>query len=988
MISPQAQNAIGAPLQADDSAVASPDDPPDHGRPPRGSVAAAAAAHADARRSPVSFARSGYPHAYSSHGFSRSWTSASSSMSDQPQRRPSLELTVPVPASPSVADSQSDFEHEHELDSPSSLSSWNSYVGGRRGDLADVEDLELDGGPGCEPELETVSELDEESSSFASGSDRPFPDSEDDDHLHHHHNGQSHNHQQQQQQQRLHYSSTPSPRRKVQAAPPPPTYPHFSPRAGGHGLSHASRYTLRAPPNLAARRKKGRIAELADESGPNDPSSFAPTEMPSSAVGKVEKAKVKRTPSQTSKTSPARIVKDQGSDPLAEQDAKQQQQTHTMAPSQPEAQGSGKDEPGTPKPHSCASSSWSEFEFVGPPPMPARCVSPSETVPAVPSPLSVCLNSADEGEQTAVANQASSNGNIETETSAADETVTIDKESNSPSVLQKSTDATVALGKDNATPSSSSSPPASPVLARKPSRSRRSSSPTRSKPKMPLRPCFRRRASARPADTDSGLSSKRESSSERESSGRGRANKVRFSVAPPQEVRTHSPVEYDRKACPISNRLSPEDVEELRNMKMEMGLLEAKWAAMSACKDNSEHGTDGEESDSSCPSTTWDPRKWKADKKGAIPSSASAPSTPFRDEDDSSNRLSSPSDPHRKRADSIASESPSSMCGSRFAERDSALLGPGGRLASRAAMSPSEHLRMEREKERERACRLAGIGTGVGFRYSGGQSSARQMHHGGMAPLGCQSSLISRFGLSKPPPPLPGTPPTSMRSSPCSGPSSPHDYRSIEEQEQQTEARGRSQSPGTSQSPARSVSAPPVRGRPGTQIQKEEEVAEQDDGDDDEQPRGRSLELRKGPRPTNDSTSTDATVTQDSSSPSSSRSVSTIPSLTHTSPSPDRSSASSSPTRRGGTASFLSTYSPPKPKEPAQVHAPYPTRPSLPPSKVSPLLYKQVPPTPAPLPVPSSCGSSAPFCGGGGCGGYDSPASEFYESGSEYDLIG
>ncbi|KDN46134.1 hypothetical protein K437DRAFT_268216 [Tilletiaria anomala UBC 951] len=104
--------------------------------------------------------------------------------------------------------------------------------------------------------------------------------------------------------------------------------------------------------------------------------------------------------------------------------------------------------------------------------------------------------------------------------------------------------------------------------------------------KKPLRPCFRRRATAQGS-----LASNHDSSSERESppysSSRAafRHAHVRFSQAPPQEVRTHSPVEYDRKSCSISNRLSAEDVEELRMMKMELGLLEAKWAAMAAWKE-------------------------------------------------------------------------------------------------------------------------------------------------------------------------------------------------------------------------------------------------------------------------------------------------------------------------------------------------------------------------------------------------------------------
>lgn len=62
-------------------------------------------------------------------------------------------------------------------------------------------------------------------------------------------------------------------------------------------------------------------------------------------------------------------------------------------------------------------------------------------------------------------------------------------------------------------------------------------------------------------------------------------------------------------------------------------------------------------------------------------------------------------------------------------------------------VSPADFLRAQREKERERACRMAGIGTGLGGRNLGrgvrGQAT---------------NPLIARFGLTAPPPPLPGCP--------------------------------------------------------------------------------------------------------------------------------------------------------------------------------------------------------------------------------------
>ncbi|KAK0526045.1 hypothetical protein OC834_004943 [Tilletia horrida] len=106
---------------------------------------------------------------------------------------------------------------------------------------------------------------------------------------------------------------------------------------------------------------------------------------------------------------------------------------------------------------------------------------------------------------------------------------------------------------------------------------RRLSCPTKAKAK--LRPCFRRRSSAQ---STSALSATSSSDVDYDHPPRGRS--VRFSPGPPQEVRTHSPVEYDRKSCAINHRLTAEDVEEMRRMEMGLGLLEAKWAAVAACK--------------------------------------------------------------------------------------------------------------------------------------------------------------------------------------------------------------------------------------------------------------------------------------------------------------------------------------------------------------------------------------------------------------------
>lgn len=781
-------------------------------------------------------------------------------------KSPSLSDPIVSPSvgySSCVADSTggSASDYEHEMDSPSSLSSWNSWAGGRRGDLADVEDLELDGMLGGEPELETVSERDEESSGFYSGSDRAGLDSDEDYRQHKfgtlglgldtsmprrknarpggYFNDISHTHHVHHALNQHHYHHP-----SAHSSHAPPSFPHFSPKAGGHGLSHASRHTLRVPPNLAARRRKGRIAELAEEGAGE---AINTTIMPS-------------------KSASSRRDKE-----LAEEDREGTEQ-EDAAPSQTETeteeQRGDNFSPSTPTLHSSnSSSSWNDFEFVGPPPLPVRCVSPSETVPVVPSPLCVCLNA----EEQANNEDKATTGIQETVPIASpaveDRLPSLDHASRpaSPPVsasVPTTTSTSTPTGKTRSTSATKVSTPSSAPLVRKLSRGRRSSSPNRSKSKVPLRPCFRRRASAQVGNSRQIESSSEYESTSESSSFRGRA-KVHFSEEPPSEVRTHSPVDYDRKACPVSNRLSPSDVEELREMKMEMGLLEAKWAAMAACKTESEAEEEAE--------------------IDTAPSLLSPPST----------------NGERKRADSISSSSPTRFCKDRIFSRDTSI-------------SPADHLRIEREKERERACRLAGIGTGIGFRYSGtGGASPRQLHHGGSkTPGACNPmSIISRFGLSKPPPPLPGLAPSGYQ-----GGTSLHRPRS----------------------------APPVQSSPITA--NDVYYRQQTQADEKEMARGRSMD-KASPRSVNSSTSTDGTETE--SSPSTPAS---IPELKHTSPSPD-----SSPDRNRTIQADI---------------------------KRSPTLRPSILPHQPPPPSSTNSSFSASMCG------YDSPASEFYESGSEYDLVG
>lgn len=74
------------------------------------------------------------------------------------------------------------------------------------------------------------------------------------------------------------------------------------------------------------------------------------------------------------------------------------------------------------------------------------------------------------------------------------------------------------------------------------------------------------------------------SSSDEERTGRPRHRErkkqsVRFCLEP-QEQRTHSPVDYDRKAHPVHNRLCHDDLRELRDLHMPMDLLASRWSAL------------------------------------------------------------------------------------------------------------------------------------------------------------------------------------------------------------------------------------------------------------------------------------------------------------------------------------------------------------------------------------------------------------------------
>lgn len=918
------------------------------------------------------------------------------------------------------AGSVSDNEHEHELDSPSSLSSWNSWAGGRRGDLADVEDLELDGGH--EPELETVSELDEESSSFCSGSDRLNGlDSDDDvrssapgtssqhrsstgssspssvtnpsgvgdhsprrkhyrfserlsDHLSNL-SLQNHHHSNHQNAYTMQSTSHPQPHGV-------PSYPHFSPRAGGHGLSHHSRYSLRAPPNLAARRKKGRLSELAEEGGADG---ISTTKMPVPDPNAGEQNKDAEN-------------SESGSHNESQVSAATSQQGGSQVFDLSTGSGAFDGGPTTPTPNS-----WTNFEVFGPPPPPMRCVSPSETVPVVPSPLCECVTAPEDDvgmavdatpacetpreERSLTPTKLHNEGSTVFRVSDGDATIDAHANGSASPPSPTASRISVETGANGSTPPTS--PPSSPRISRTSSRNRRTSSPTtRAKGKFPLRPCFKRGTSTQSSLNMSSRDSSLERSGGRDSRGR---TKVRFSPAPPVEVRTHSPVEYDRKPCPINNRLSTGDLEELRDMKMEMGLLEAKCAALAACKfDDPALATEESESETEQAVARWSARTAGPNQGQARLQELTAAPT-------------SPNVAERKRADSISSSSPTTFCHGRFAKRDHP-----------APPSPADYLRMERERERERVCRMAGIGTGAGFRYTGGgdgNPNTRQMPHGGCEALG--ASIVSRWGLSKPPPPLPGV----SASAPGSPASQTFDPSS---QVRSTYLdHGPPLSPTTATTGLlRPKSAPPPQSSKlaglnvdsmdhdgdlvlsGSLTINEQEmpgsslIATESHDELYEEPRGRATTKDATARRTthNDSASTDATVTPVTSSGSSMRKESktngrTVPSLVRTAPSPTSSPERPYSRSRSPTDERLRKL----PLEQQRQH-PQPQSYRQPPLATwcsKPSASKGIDGM-APLPSSSSSIASMPSAasfGGSSCG-YDSPASEFYESGSEYDLLG
>ncbi|PWN48257.1 hypothetical protein IE53DRAFT_205319 [Violaceomyces palustris] len=675
-----------------------------------------------------------------------------------------------VPPSPSIS--------EGITDSPGSVSSMSSF---RRGDLADVEDLDL------EPELETVSECDEESSSLCSLDVGVELDSDSEQ-------ASSASTDVESSSTGLGLGLTPNGVR-IAGSRVVGGSNGFGTPASDYARRKRSEWCLQNYANrIASRRprrvRKGRVAEIVEEGG----------EIGSTVM---------------------------------------------------------------PKPSSLAgvAPEWT-CEISGPPVIPPRSVSPSDTVPAVPSPLSECV--LPDGQA-----QASIEDSIETIKADVENMNLIGSAANA---RDSSVHSESSRAKTPPASSSRRSPPSSPESSR--STQRRPASPSR------LRPCFRRRSSVNSA------CSTRDSSCDRDSA-RGRS--VRFSPGPPQEIRTHSPVEYDRKSCPVNNKLSPEDVEELRLMKMEMGLLEAKWAALAACKVQSEDENRGDDC-GPCSSLSSTPTSKSFGASSACMAGAAGLNA------------SRPGYFDRRSSEDAGAQSDSAS---------SNLIG--------ARMTPAARLRLQKEKERELERQ----------RNQPKFLRGRAALASSPAELDC-NAVRARFG-NAPPPPLPG----------CST--------------------------APTQSGNRSSSAPPVNRTPS----EERAFAH--------------------------------ALTEACSRAARHQSEDPVPLLTHTEPSPpasphtpraEESKAGTFPGSAGPEEGLLMASNTASAAVSSSHAGSTPNssridRPSL--NKAS--SFSSSTKRPATMPnswTPPCSGPSKPSYPSYPCTGYDSPgvAGEFYESGSEYDLLG
>lgn len=194
---------------------------------------------------------------------------------------------------------------------------------------------------------------------------------------------------------------------------------------------------------------------------------------------------------------------------------------------------------------------------------------------------------------------------------------------------------------------------------------------------------------------------------------------VRFSTNPPVELRTHSPDLYDRKPCLVNNKLGAKDLDELRNLSLPMGLLEARWKTLRGMRSmptqkDSTAGTSAERTSFTRPCL------FRSQSETALP--PQGPSTLPMSVYDANQGTSTPA-PAETAPESLPSQTtdPLQDLQKMHAQR-------------KEALQPSS-------PQQRTPCRAS--------------------------PCTLGSTLAARFGLNRPPPPLPGmeaTPPISSRS--------------------------------------------------------------------------------------------------------------------------------------------------------------------------------------------------------------------------------
>lgn len=210
------------------------------------------------------------------------------------------------------------------------------------------------------------------------------------------------------------------------------------------------------------------------------------------------------------------------------------------------------------------------------------------------------------------------------------------------------------------------------------------------------------------------------SSSEDEKQGEsrkksGKKHSVRFCNGPPEERRTHSPVDYDRKAYPVHSRLCSEDLRELRDLNMPIDLLQSRCQ----CSGESDQQSMASPKDKTLSSLPKYDLWHTVAMQGR---SASTEPTP-------------PACPTASSAWEYMDEAAKCNEAASFAQKDA---------AQRTSRSLDQHDPLDdlNAMHRERARTPSFYGMSAHPSSAAGSTLA--------------SSIAARFGLYKPPPPLPG----------------------------------------------------------------------------------------------------------------------------------------------------------------------------------------------------------------------------------------